>query len=71
MSLWGQVPTTSYIYSGAVGGKTGKTAVLPEFCKIECSGGSGGHIVVVLPGPCVRAAPAAPLHISYVNLRVD
>ena len=62
MSLWGQVPTTSYIYSGAVGGKTGKTAVLPEFCKIECGGGgSGGHIMVVLPGPCARAGLAAPL----------
>ena len=51
-----KVPTTS------VGGKTGKTAVLPEFCKIECGGGSGGHIMVVLPGPCARAAPAAPLN---------
>ena len=28
--------------SGAVGGKTCKTAVLPAFCKIERGGGSGG-----------------------------
>ena len=27
--------------SGAVGGKTGKTSVLPGFRKIECGGGSG------------------------------
>ena len=27
---------------GAIGGKTGKTMVLPGFCKIECDGGSGG-----------------------------
>jgi hypothetical protein len=26
--------------SGAVGGKTGKTAVLPRFCKIERGGGA-------------------------------
>ena len=26
----------------SVGGKTGKTAVLPGFCKIEHGGGSGG-----------------------------
>jgi hypothetical protein len=30
--------------SGAIGGKTGKTAVLPGFCKIEHSGGSGGAL---------------------------
>ena len=28
--------------SGAVGGKTGKTSVLPGFSKIERGGGSGG-----------------------------
>ena len=28
--------------SGAVGGKTGKTLVLPEFSKIERGGGSSG-----------------------------
>jgi hypothetical protein len=28
--------------SGAVGGKTGKTSVLPRFSKIERGGGSGG-----------------------------
>ena len=27
---------------GAIGGKTGKTVVLPGFCKIEHGGGSGG-----------------------------
>ena len=27
---------------GAIGGKTGKTAVLPWFCKIEHGGSSGG-----------------------------
>ena len=26
--------------SGAVGGKTGKTKVLPGFCKIESAGGA-------------------------------
>ena len=30
--------------SGAVGGKTGKTTVLPGFCKIERGGGSGGAL---------------------------
>ena len=34
--------TTSAMHSGAVGGKTGKTAVLPRFCKIGRGGGSGG-----------------------------
>ena len=29
------------ISSGAVGGKTGKTSVLPRFSKIEGGGGSG------------------------------
>jgi hypothetical protein len=45
--------------SGAVPGKAGKAAALPRFCKIES--GSGG---AVLPGPCARAAPAAPLQVS-------
>ena len=27
---------------GAIGGKTGKTAILSGFCKIELFGGSGG-----------------------------
>jgi hypothetical protein len=31
-----------YKSSGAVGGKTGKTSVLPRFSKIESGGGSGG-----------------------------
>ena len=30
-----------FIISGAVGGETGKTMVLPEFYKIECSGSGG------------------------------
>jgi hypothetical protein len=29
------------LVSGAVGGKTGKTSVLPRFSKIERGGGSG------------------------------
>jgi hypothetical protein len=28
------------LYSGTLGGKTGKTAVLPRFCKIGRGGGS-------------------------------
>ena len=35
-------PMKSQHYSGAVGGKTGKTTVLPRFSKIE--GGSGGGV---------------------------
>jgi hypothetical protein len=31
-----------FLFSGAVGGKTGKTSVLPRFSKIEGGGGSGG-----------------------------
>ena len=53
--------TTSAMHSGAVGGKTGKTAVLPRFCKIGRGGAARRHIMVVLAGPCARAAPAAPL----------
>ena len=41
-----QIATLSMVqtvsYSGAVGGKTGKTAVLPRFCKIGRGGGRGG-----------------------------
>ena len=33
----------SIVISGAVGGKTGKTSVLPVFSKIECDGGSALH----------------------------
>ena len=32
---------------GAIGGKTGKTAVFPGFCKIECGGSSDAS-------PCYR-----------------
>ena len=55
---------TVIISSGAVPGKAGKAAALPRFCKIESGGGSGGGaaVLVVLPGPCARAAPAAPLY---------
>ena len=35
---------------GAIGGKTGKTVVLPGFCKIESGGGNGG-----VP-PCIGGA---------------
>ena len=31
-----------YYIRTASRGKTGKTTVLPGFCRIECSGGSGG-----------------------------
>ena len=34
--------TFGYIIIGAVGGKTGKTSVLPGFSKIERGGSSGG-----------------------------
>ena len=30
---------------GAIGGKTGKTAVLPGFCKIERGGGNGTAVL--------------------------
>ena len=36
-------------YSAATSVKTGKTAVLPEFCRIECSDGSGGTKVISPP----------------------
>ena len=42
--------------SGAVGGKTGNTSVLPGFSKIERD-----TVIVVLPSPGVHAAPMAPL----------
>ena len=35
-------PASSVQAIGAIRRKTGKTSVLPEFCKIECCGGSGG-----------------------------
>ena len=31
-------------FSGALGGKTGKTSVLPGFSKIKCGSGSGGAL---------------------------
>ena len=37
------------VVRGTIGGKTGKTVVLPGFCKIEYGGGSG-HVIGVLPG---------------------
>ena len=33
-------------FRGAIGGKTGKTAVLPGFCKIERGGGGAGLILI-------------------------
>ena len=36
------------VIRGVIGGKTGKTLVLPEFCRIELVGGSGGA------PPCYR-----------------
>ena len=44
------------IIRGAIGGKTGKTTLLPKFCKIERGFGSGGA-----PLLGARAAPVAPL----------
>ena len=45
-------------YSGAVGGKTGKTLVLPGFSKIECCGGSSDAPQIYgglsLPGRALR-----------------
>ena len=44
---------------GAIGGKTGKTVVLPGFCKIEW-GGSGGAcrgVIGALSGLGARVAP--------------
>ena len=32
------------ISSGAIGGRTGKTSVLPGFSKIECGGSNGGAL---------------------------
>ena len=32
----------TFTLQGATRGKTAKTAVLPEFCKVERGGGSGG-----------------------------
>ena len=46
---------------GTIGGKTGKTAVLLEFCQIEHSGEPLRHVVGVLSGVTVRAALVAPL----------
>ena len=53
-----------YIYSlGAIGGKTGKTEVLPGFWKIERSGSSGGAPLcyrgLIWPGQgsCAGGAP--------------
>ena len=37
---------SSYKARGAIGGKTGKTAVFPGFCKIELGGGSGNVLKV-------------------------
>jgi hypothetical protein len=42
---------------GTIGGKTGKTAVLPKFCKIECGGSSSGaspcyRVLIWLGGAC-------------------
>jgi hypothetical protein len=47
------------LFRGTIGGKTGKNAVLPEFCKIERSGGSGG-----MP-PCYRGLYLAWAHVPH------
>ena len=46
---------------GAIGGKTGKTAVLPGFCQIEHGGGPPLHVIGVLSGVTMRAALVVPL----------
>ena len=46
---------------GPIGGKTGKTAVLPGFCKIECGSGRG----LIFLGR-VHWAGGAPGHYAYV-----
>ena len=61
--------SVSNIVRGAIGGKTGKTWVLPEFCKIERSGGSGtaplcNSQIGVLSGSGVCAAPVALLIVA-------
>ena len=50
------------LYSGAVGGKTGKTSVIPEFSKIERRG-SAPH--VVLPSQDTCAVLVTPLLYEY------
>ena len=46
---------------GAIGGKTGKTAILPGFCQIERGGAPLRHVIGVLSGVTVHAALVAPL----------
>ena len=45
---------------GAIVGKTGKTAVLHGFCKIEWGVGRDSHAVVVLACLLVCAVPVVP-----------
>ena len=51
-----------------IGGKTGKTVVLPGFCKIERGGGSGGAPLCkgVLSGlgACSMPVASLPLMVS-------
>ena len=49
------------LYMSAIEGRTDKTAVLPEFCKIEPVGGSG-NIIRVLYGFSPCAMQVAPLY---------
>ena len=53
------------INRGAIGGKTGKTSVLPGFWKIERGGGSGSGgalpCIGVLSSLGVRTVPVVPL----------
>ena len=54
------------LFSGAVGGKTGKTLVLPRFSKIEGGGGSSGapecYGGLTSPGHACHDSCAADFH---------
>ena len=57
--------------SSTVGGKNGKTSVLPGFSKIKrSSGGNGrsGSVTVVLHSLSMHAAPAEALWVKYFFL---
>jgi hypothetical protein len=56
------------LHSGAVGGKTGKTAVLPRFCKIGRGSGGAPPYYGGLSWP-VRARRAGGAAVAYEDLR--
>ena len=51
---------------GAIGGKTGKTAVLPGFCKIECGSCSSNGAL-----PCYRLGHAHHPHSAPASIMID